>query len=119
MAIVRSPLRVAFVIALGGSVLIGTHSVAADEANAAGMRVYRDPATGAFTAPPPGTALPPSPRSLDTSAQGLVETPGTSAAGGVTINLGGRFQSAVSATADNAGAVRTGCRTDAPVGDAK
>jgi hypothetical protein len=119
MAILRSSLRVVLVIALAGSVLIGTRSAAADEANGAGMRVYRDPATGAFTAPPPGTALPPSARSLGTSAQGLVETPGTSAAGGVTINLGGRFQSAISATADDTGTVRTGCHTDASAGAAK
>jgi len=89
-------------------------------AGSAGMRIYRDPATGEFTTPPPGAAiLPPASRALGTSAEGLVETPGTGAAGGVTIDLGGRFRSAVSATADDAGAVTTHCRPETPGGGKK
>ena len=89
-------------------------------AGSAGMRIYRDPATGEFTTPPAGaTTLPPATGALDTSAEGLVETPGTSSAGGVTINLGGRFQSTVSATADDAGTVTTRCRPETPGGGKK
>lgn len=86
----------------------------ADEPDAGAMRVYRDPVTGAFVAPPASTTLPTATRALGTSAQGLVETPGTSAAGGVTMDLRGTFQSAVTATVDADGHVGTSCHTQSP-----
>jgi hypothetical protein len=97
--------------------LLGVGRVVADDASGAGMRVYRDPATGVFTSPPPGTSVPPTARALGTAAQSLVETPGTSAAGGVTIDLGDRFQSAVVGAVGGDGTVRTQCHSDDP-GDA-
>lgn len=79
-----------------------------------GMRVYRDPATGAFVAAPvAGTPPLAASRAFATSAQGLVETPGTSSAGGMTVDLGSSFQSAVTATVDANGHVRTDCGASA------
>ncbi len=91
-------------------------SAVAARASQPGMRVYRDPATGAFTAPPAGTTLPPATRALGAAAETLVETPGPSDAGGVMIDLRGSFQSAITATVDDSGRVGTRCRssTDAP-----
>jgi hypothetical protein len=43
----------------------------------------------------------------------LVEQPGSSAAGGVTIDLRGRYRSSESATVDASGRVHTRCDTDA------
>ena len=44
----------------------------------ADMRAYKDPVTGRFIQPPPGTPLPPSPPAA-TSATGVVTTPGPAA----------------------------------------
>lgn len=56
-----------------------------------GMRVYVDPATGAFTGPPPAQAGPPVSAAQSRSAEDLVEeaAPG----GGTMVHLRGRFQS--------------------------
>jgi hypothetical protein len=78
------------------------------------LRVYLDPATGAFVPPPAGTTLPAPARALGAAAPALVETPGASAAGGVTIDLRGSFQSALTATVDVDGAVRTSCAPAPP-----
>ncbi|MBI3767155.1 MAG: hypothetical protein HY271_01540 [Deltaproteobacteria bacterium] len=78
-----------------------------------GMRVYRDPATGAFIAPPAGATLSAATRALGAAAETLVETPGTSGAGGVMIDLRGSFQSAITATVDDGGRVGTRCRSSA------
>ena len=83
----------------------------------AGMRVFRDPATGAFTAPPTTTGTADAlsavdatrARALETAPSELVEEPGTSPAGGVTLDLRGRFQSDQSATVDANGALHTRC----------
>jgi hypothetical protein len=96
-------------------VLALAHGAYADDA--ARMRVYRDPATGEFTAPPPGAAIAPDTAAnagaLGTAPQALVEEPGSSAAGGVTIDLRGRFRSEESATVDESGRIHTRCHTDA------
>lgn len=112
--------RIAMVIALAATLLGGVpHATAGDAAaqpadsTGAGMRVYRDPATGEFTAPPPGAELPPVAHAPGgPSEPTLLETPGTSPAGGVTIDLRGAFQSSITATANESG-VRTDCHTDA------
>lgn len=106
-------------VALGATLFAAAAAYAGD---AAGMRVYRDPATGEFIAPPPDapdadrTVAPDAAaRALSTAPGALVEEPGTSPAGGVTLDLQGRFQSDESATIDATGAVRTRCRgTEAP-----
>ncbi len=82
------------------------------------MRVYRDPATGAFV-PPPTAAVPaaptPPPTAQSLGTRRLVEMPGTSRAGGVTIDLQGAFQSEVTATVGADGHVAAGCtRVTAP-----
>jgi hypothetical protein len=81
-------------------------------AGAAGMRVYRDPATGAFVAPPAAPAATPA-GSQPLGARRFVEVPGTSPAGGVTLDLQGAFQAEVTATVDADGHVATHC-ADAP-----
>ena len=81
----------------------------ATRAGTAGMRIYRDPLTGRPTVPPPGArAVPPSP-SFSTSAQGLLETPGPSPAGGVMLDLRGRFRNAMTLTRDADGKETTRC----------
>jgi len=91
------------------------HAVESGAAGA-GMRVYRDPATGAFTAPPTDAASDAlaNERAVQRQAResapaALAEEPGTSAAGGVTMNLQGRFQSDTTATIGADGAVHLGC----------
>lgn len=65
-------------------------------APAAGLRVYRDPVTGAFTAPPPtsAAALPRAAARIATPPA-LVETPAPG--GGKMVPLGGSFRSEVTA----------------------
>ncbi len=75
---------------------------------AAGLRIHRNPVTGVLEAQPTADSVLPA-SSLGTSSEGLVETPGTSPAGGITVDLKGRFRSTVSATADATGRVKTGC----------
>lgn len=100
---------------LGATLSIATVATAGDDA---GMRVYRDPATGEFTGPPdtPSTdteaAAPEAAaraRALPSAPSELIEEPGTSAAGGVTLDLEGRFRSEESATIDAAGTPRVRC----------
>ncbi len=102
--------------ALCATLLITATSPAEDVTGAAGMRVYRDPATGEFTAPPGDdgadtlsaeTAA--RKRVLEGAPRELVEEPGASAAGGVTMDLQGRFQSDQTATIDADGTVHTHC----------
>jgi hypothetical protein len=75
------------------------------------MRVYIDPRTGAIVREPtPGTQpLQLTPRLRDsfrTSHEGLIETPSSTPGGGVKLDLQGRFQSPLAATADRDGKVR-------------
>ena len=77
-----------------------------------GLRAYYDPVTGEVGTPPPGLPRPAealSVRRSSTSAEGLVEVPGQTAGGGVTVKLQGRFQSAVRARVEPDGSVRTDC----------
>jgi len=88
-----------------------------------GLKALLDPATGKFTDPQhrPVSAAPSasatsaassaagSPANLATSHEGLVAVRGTSRAGGVRVDLKGRFQSAVVATVDPDGKVTTAC----------
>ena len=69
----------------------------ADGGSGAGMRMYRDPATGSIGAPPPGAPAfaVPEQRELSNSTTGLSEEPVAAPAGGVKVNLRGRFQAAV------------------------
>ncbi len=100
-------------LALGTLLVVATASAAAAEDAAAprpgALRAHIDPATGKFTTPPPGTAVTALPEALETSGEGLVEEPGTSPAGGVTVNLRGRFRSMATATVGADGKVSTHC----------
>jgi len=79
------------------------------------MRVYRDPATGAFKAPSPGAA-----NALSTDARAsssgkdLVESAGASAGGGIRLDLQGKFRSYAIATKDDQGNVSVRCEPGTP-----
>ncbi len=78
------------------------------------MRIYRDPETGRFGAPPPGTEVPQSEaavQAFSTQPGELREEPSPVAGGGIMVDLGGRFQAAVEATVDAEGQVSTQCDT--------
>jgi hypothetical protein len=119
MSIVRqtSVRALAPILILSASLVVPAIAFAEDHAApAAGMRVYRDPATGAFTTPPTDAATDAlaNERAVQGHARASataapVEEPGTSAAGGVTMNLQGRFQSDTTATIGPDGAVHLGC----------
>jgi len=68
-------------------------------AGAAGMRVYRDPATGKLGSPPPGAVAPP-PEQGEENEEPLVEEPSPTPGGGVSVDLKGRFKSTTGVTSD-------------------
>ena len=78
-----------------------------------GLKTYRDPVTGERRAPPraiPLEALDARQRnSLSRSHVGLVEEAGPSSAGGVHVDLQGRFRSAVVVTKQPDGSFATRC----------
>ena len=74
------------------------------------QRAVVDPRTGQLVKHPPASGVVLSPEmqeALSDSAEGLVEIPWRR--GGVKVDLKGRFQSAVVATVDENGAVKTEC----------
>lgn len=80
-------------------------------AGTAGLRVYLDE-QGHPTAPPEGKAAEAAaPSAFSTSAAGLRQVPGTGPAGGVKVNLEGRFQSASVATTSPDGSIQLHCVT--------
>lgn len=87
-----------------------------DTPSAASMRVYRDPVTGEFVAPPAGVAEPDVSKDLtdplSTSSEGLVErrAPG----GGTMIDLQGRFQHTATVTTVTDGKPVISCDTGSP-----
>ena len=70
--------------------------VAAAPQGSPGLRVYVDPVSGEFSAPPPWAARPDeafAPQAAySTSHEGLVETPSPVPGGGVMVDLQGRFR---------------------------
>ncbi len=84
----------------------------------AGMRAYVNPDTGKFEAPPAevgvrGGSTAVTDNALSRTSEVLVETRGTSAAGGMIVDLGDRFESAVTATVGADGKVVSHCRPPA------
>lgn len=77
---------------------------------AAGMDIYRDPATGQIGTPPPGSVRP---RAVQRAAD-AVERPGTTPAGGVMLERPGGFMHSMSATRDDTGRVKVGCEPGVP-----
>jgi len=86
---------------------------AADVGQGAGMRMYRDPASGAIGAPPPAAVIQSAPRAALTEstapAEPLVEEPVRVPAGGVKVNLRGRFRATVMRHADADGISQNEC----------
>ena len=83
---------------------------------AAAMRVWIDPETGEFGVPPPEAAPPEALpgaalqlQSLSTPSEELVELPGTTEAGGFTVELNGQFQSPLILTRDADGKTSIRC----------
>ena len=81
-------------------------------AASAASRVYRDPVTGEFTAPPPETEAPSAPVSNREAVS--IETMPTMQelaieGGGTLIHLQGRFRSYMSATKDSEGKITVHC----------
>ena len=78
--------------------------VAAAPQGSPGLRVYVDPVTGEFSAPPPRAARPDealAPQAAySTSHEGLVETPSPVPGGGVMVDLQGRFRNPMTAMLD-------------------
>ena len=72
---------------------------AVPKAPAPGMRIYRDPDTGAIGAPAPGVAVDEaarvSERARSSEAEPLIAEPVDAPAGGIKVNLHGRFRAAV------------------------
>ncbi len=75
------------------------------------MRVYIDPETGEFGVPPPeaGPEAALQLQSLSTPSEELVEVPGTTPAGGFTLELNGQFQRDLIVTRDADGKISTRC----------
>jgi lysophospholipase L1-like esterase len=84
----------------------------------AGMTIYIDPVSGAIVPPPSGPrtlpAAPADTAGLAPASEGFPQTPGTSPAGGIKLDLQGRLQSAVVAHTRTDGTVATDCRTGDP-----
>jgi len=115
------PARACDAAASGAAATAGT-SVAAQ-----GMVGHRDPATGKLGAPPADPTgrlgAPPSdaatsalPQSAPSSPVALPETPGTTPAGGVTVDLQGHLQSPMRATIGADGKPHVECAAPAPDG---
>ena len=85
----------------------------------AGMRVYIDPETGEFGVPPPeaGPEDALQLQSLSTPSEELVEVPGTTAAGGFTVELNGQFQRDLTITPDADGKLSIRCAQGRNAGD--
>lgn len=96
LSCIRGPLaRVAIAI-----VLLGVAPVSAADDTAAGqsgaaMRMYRDPDSGRIGAPPAAAFVGGAEPAQPNAAEDLASEPVTAPAGGVKVNLRGRFQAAV------------------------
>ena len=95
--------------AVGAAVFLtlsGAPAIAGDDGAsvaAPGIKVYVDPSTGKISdTPPPGqqglTLSPAEQNAFSRSSQGLVEVPNSGPAGGMKVNLQGRFKSPLVAT---------------------
>lgn len=71
----------------------------AEDVSPPGMRMYRDPESGALGGPPPGVARRSTQAKIAASAAGEPE-PVSAPAGGLKLKLGGRFQAAIRRHAD-------------------
>ncbi len=85
------------------------------------MHVYIDPETGEFGAPPPEAAPPEAGpeaalqlQPLSTASEELVEVPGTTQAGGFTVELNGQFQRYLTVTPDADGTNSFRCVDEHP-----
>lgn len=91
----------------------GAEATSGPSRMAGGLRAYRDPLTGERRLPPPGrepTLAPGAPLgTMSRSLQGLIQERGPTHAGGVRVDLRGRFRSALVATRNKDGSVSTHC----------
>lgn len=84
----------------------------------AGVRIHIDPVTGRIVPPPPPALAPRQPvppgdaNALSTSGDGLVEERGTTPAGGIKIDVRGRFRSAAAVRVGPDGKLTIQCVPD-------
>ena len=102
---------VAVVPAFADAADVAAPAVAQPPPQAAGMRAYIDPHTGEFAEPPPGASSGAGGAAFSKSSEQLREVPGTTPAGGVKVDVRGRFLSTFTATVDAAGKPAVGCRS--------
>jgi hypothetical protein len=83
-----------------------------------GMKAYRDPVTGERAGPPPGAVAPSGPEALGSSLSrsevGLEAVPTGTPAGGIRVDLKGRFRSSLVATKRPDGTIATRCVHELP-----
>jgi hypothetical protein len=77
------------------------------------QKIYRDPVTGEFTAPPPHVPTPAvtTPERIVTPSAPHMQTPSAAPGGGVMMDVEGRFRSYTSATKDENGEIGIHCHT--------
>ncbi len=109
-------LAAAFLLLASNARIAGAGEGQGTTGRAAGMMVHIDPATGAFLAePPPPQPGAPAPRSaLPAPAADLPVVAGDTPAGGITINLGGRFQQVMTAEKRPDGSIAVDCAPGKP-----
>ncbi len=115
----RFLLRFLLCAGIGAAVPLCAHAADVGSPNGAqpppqaGMRAYIDPQTGEFAEPPPGapSGAGTTSEAFSRSSERLVEVPGTTPAGGVKVDLRGRFLSTFAATVDAAGKPAAACRS--------
>jgi len=98
--------RTILMLTLAGSLTGGV--ALANDASLPGLRVHVDPNTGEIIEAPEaaaGAADGP----VDAETEGLVEEPAPGAAGGIKIDLRGRFRSKTRATVQPDGSIRKDC----------
>ncbi len=91
------------VVAAAACLMTSGSPARADDAPVGGMRVYIDPSTGRPTETPPAGSQPlvlspAEQNAFSTSSSGLTAAPSTGPAGGMKVDLRGRFQSPLIAT---------------------
>jgi hypothetical protein len=80
---------------LAAALVAGLGTAAKAEEAAGAMRIYRDPRSGVIGAPAPGAAEPEAAALQAEAADDLREEPVTVPAGGVKLNLRGRYRSSI------------------------
>ena len=104
--------------AIGAVLVAGLAATRAEEETAptasapTGMVIHRDPVTGKLGMPPPEAATPSPRETVQAPSVDVPETPGTTSAGGVKVDLQQRFQMQMRATVGPDGKLRMECGSE-------